>query len=106
MRVETRAKYVKETYDVYIAMDGAVFNDEKTCMEYENTRMEHWNIIQANINAMEIKCLENIIPLPDRKTLTGFVKLISAVSAKLELEKSLLETLQTQKRYLLTQMFV
>ena len=58
------------------------------------------------INITNQRFLENIIPLPDRKTLTGFVKLISAVSAKLELEKSLLETLQTQKRYLLTQMFV
>ncbi len=58
------------------------------------------------INITNQRFLENIIPLPDKKTLTGFVKLISAVSAKLELEKSLLETLQTQKRYLLTQMFV
>ena len=58
------------------------------------------------INITNQRFLENIIPLPDRKTLTGFVELISAVSAKLELEKSLLETLQTQKRYLLTQMFV
>ena len=58
------------------------------------------------INITNQRFLENIIPLPDRKTLTGFVKIISSVSAKLELEKSLLETLQTQKRYLLTQMFV
>lgn len=58
------------------------------------------------INITNQRFLENIIPLPDKKTLTGFVKLISAVSAKLELEKSLLETFQTQKRYLLTQMFV
>ena len=58
------------------------------------------------INITNQRFLENIIPLPDQKTLTGFVKLISAVSAKLKLEKSLLETLQTQKRYLLTQMFV
>ena len=58
------------------------------------------------INITNQRFLENIIPLPDKKTLTGFVKLISAVSAELELEKSLLETLQIQKRYLLTQMFV
>ena len=58
------------------------------------------------INITNQRFLENIIPLPEKKTLTGFVKLISAVSEKLKLEKSLLETLQAQKRYLLTQMFV
>ena len=58
------------------------------------------------INITNQRFLENIIPLPDKKTLTGFVKLITAVSEKLKLEKSLLETLQAQKRYLLTQMFV
>ena len=58
------------------------------------------------INITNQRFLENCIPLPENKTLSRFVKLISAVSTKLKLEKSLLETLQRQKRYLLTSMFI
>ena len=58
------------------------------------------------INITNQRFIQNCIPLPDKTTLEGFVKLTTTVSTKLKLEKSLLEKLQKQKRYLLTQMFV
>ena len=58
------------------------------------------------INITNQRFLENHIPLPDKKTLARFVKFTSAVSTKLRLEKSLLEALQRQKRYLLNSMFI
>ena len=58
------------------------------------------------INITNQRFIQNCIPLPDKKTLERFVRLITAVSTKLKIEKSLLEKLQNQKRYLLTQMFI
>ena len=58
------------------------------------------------INITNQRFIQNCIPLPDKKTLERFVRLTTAVSTKLKIEKSLLEKLQNQKRYLLTQMFI
>ena len=102
---------VSPLYGVYkpVTDDVAIYLHYYFCSPLNAQNYLHKLIQKGAKNTINItnqRFLENIIPLPDKKTLTGFVKLISAVSAKLELEKSLLETLQTQKRYLLTQMFV
>ena len=108
--VETKVS-VSPLYGVYkpVSDEVALYIHYYFCSPLNAQNYLHKLIQKGAKNTINItnqRFLENIIPLPDRKTLTGFVKLISAVSAKLELEKSLLETLQTQKRYLLTQMFV
>ena len=102
---------VSPLYGVYkpISDDVAIYLHYYFCSPLNAQNYLHKLIQKGAKNTINItnqRFVQNCIPLPDKKTLTGFVKLISAVSAKLELEKSLLETLQTQKRYLLTQMFV
>jgi type I restriction enzyme S subunit len=58
------------------------------------------------INITNQRFLENLIPLPDKNILASFVKLTRVVSAKLKTEKYLLESLQSQKKYLLNSMFI
>ena len=58
------------------------------------------------INITNQRFLENYVPLPDKDTLSKFVLLMNVVSEKLNSEKSLLNALQSQKSYLLKEMFV
>ena len=58
------------------------------------------------INITNQRFLENLLPIPDKETLSKFKKLIGTISAKLELEKSVLNTLDKQKKYMLLQMFI
>ena len=58
------------------------------------------------INITNQRFLENYVPLPNKDTLSKFVLLMNVVSEKLNSEKSLLNALQSQKSYLLKEMFV
>ena len=102
---------VSPLYGVYkpVTDDVAIYLHYYFCSPLNAQNYLHKLIQKGAKNTINItnqRFLENCIPLPENKTLSRFVKLISAVSEKLKLEKSLLETLQAQKRYLLTQMFV
>jgi type I restriction enzyme S subunit len=108
--IETNVS-VSPLYGVYkpVSDDVAIYLHYYFCSPLNAQNYLHKLIQKGAKNTINItnqRFLENRIPLPNKKTLVGFVKLISAVSAKYKLEKSLLETLYRQKRYLLTQMFV
>ena len=102
---------VSPLYGVYkpVTDDVAIYLHYYFCSPINAQNYLHKLIQKGAKNTINItnqRFLENRIPLPDEKTLAGFEKSISAVYAKFKLEQSLLETLQTQKRYLLKQMFV
>lgn len=102
---------VSPLYGVYqpISDDVAIYLHYYFCSPLNAQNYLHKLIQKGAKNTINItnqRFLENHIPLPDKKTLARFVKLTSAVSTKLRLEKSLLEALQRQKRYLLTSMFI
>ena len=102
---------VSPLYGVYnpISDDVAIYLHYYFCSPLNAQNYLHKLIQKGAKNTINItnqRFLQNCIPLPDKKTLEGFVKLTTTVSTKLKLEKSLLEKLQKQKRYLLTQMFV
>ena len=102
---------VSPLYGVYqpISDDVAIYLHYYFCSPLNAQNYLHKLIQKGAKNTINItnqRFLENCISLPENKTLSRFVKLISAVSTKLKLEKSLLETLQRQKRYLLTSMFI
>ena len=102
---------VSPLYGVYkpVTDDVAIYLHYYFCSPLNAQNYLHKLIQKGAKNTINItnqRFLENCIPLPENKTLSRFVKLISAVSTKLKLEKSLLETLQRQKRYLLTSMFI
>lgn len=108
--VETNVA-VSPLYGVYqpVSVDVAIYLHYYFCSPLNAQNYLHKLIQKGAKNTINItnqRFLENCIPLPDKKTLSYFVKLMSAVSAKLKSEKSLLEALQEQKRYLLRQMFV
>lgn len=58
------------------------------------------------INITNQRFMENYVPLPHKETLSHFVLLMEAVSAKLKSEQNMLWSLQKQKQYLLKQMLV
>lgn len=102
---------VSPLYGVY----KPVSDDVAICLHYYfcsplNARNYLHKLIQKGakntINITNQRFLENHIPLPDKTTLSRYVELMNAVSAKLKSERSLLEALQRQKKYLLTHMFV
>lgn len=102
---------VSPLYGVYkpISDDVAIYLHYYFCSPLNAQNYLHKLIQKGAKNTINItnqRFVQNCIPLPDKKTLEGFVKLTTTVSTKLKLEKSLLEKLQKQKRYLLTQMFV
>ena len=102
---------VSPLYGVYkpVSDDVAIFLHYYFCSPLNTQNYLHKLIQKGAKNTINItnqRFLENLIPLPDKKTLTGFVKLISAVSAKLKLERYLLKSLQSQKKYLLNSMFI
>ena len=102
---------VSPLYGVYkpISDDVAIYLHYYFCSPLNAQNYLHKLIQKGAKNTINItnqRFVQNFIPLPDKKTLEGFVKLTTTVSTKLKLEKSLLEKLQKQKRYLLTQMFV
>lgn len=102
---------VSPLYGVYqpISDDVAIYLHYYFCSPLNAQNYLHKLIQKGAKNTINItnqRFLENHIPLPDKKTLARFVKLTSAVSTKLRLEKSLLEALQRQKRFLLTSMFI
>ena len=102
---------VSPLYGVYqpISDDVAIYLHYYFCSPLNAQNYLHKLIQKGAKNTINItnqRFLENHIPLPDKKTLARFVKFTSAVSTKLRLEKSLLEALQRQKRYLLTSMFI
>ena len=102
---------VSPLYGVYnpISDDVAIYLHYYFCSPLNAQNYLH-KLIQKGakntINITNLRFVQNCIPLPDKKTLERFVKLTTTVSTKLKLEKSLLEKLQKQKRYVLTQMFV
>ena len=58
------------------------------------------------INITNQRFLENEVPIPDPNTLHRYVVLMTSLSKKLEQEKNLLVLLQTQKQFLLREMFI
>ena len=58
------------------------------------------------INITNQRFLENEVPIPDPLTLRKYVVLMTSLSKKLEQEKNLLALLQTQKQFLLQEMFI
>ena len=102
---------VSPLYGVYkpVSDDVAIYLHYYFCSPL-NARNYLHKLIQKGakntINITNQRFLENHIPLPDKTTLSRFVELMNAVSAKLKSERSLLEALQRQKKYLLTHMFV
>ncbi len=58
------------------------------------------------INITNQRFLENEVPIPDSITLRKYVVLMTSLSKKLEQEKNLLALLQTQKQFLLQEMFI
>ena len=58
------------------------------------------------INITNQRFMENYVPLPHKETLSHFVLLMEAISAKLKSEQNMLWSLQKQKQYLLKQMLV
>jgi type I restriction enzyme S subunit len=102
---------VSPLYGVYkpISDDVAIYLHYYFCSPLNAQNYLHKLIQKGAKNTINItnqRFLENYLPLPDKNTLSGFVSLIGVISAKLESERSLLESLHRQKRYLLTQMFV
>lgn len=102
---------VSPLYGVYkpVSDDVAIYLHYYFCSPLNAQNYLHKLIQKGAKNTINItnqRFIQNCIPLPDKTTLEGFVKLTTTVSTKLKLEKSLLEKLQKQKRYLLTQMFV
>ena len=58
------------------------------------------------INITNQRFLENEVPIPEPNTLRKYVGLMVSLSKKLEKEKKLLALLQTQKQFLLQEMFI
>ena len=58
------------------------------------------------INITNQRFLENEVPIPDPNTLHKYVVLMTSLSKKLEHEKNLLVLLQSQKQFLLREMFI
>lgn len=58
------------------------------------------------INITNQRFLENSIRVPEPKTLSIFVSILNHIAEKKNREEKLLEHLQKQKRYLLSQMFI
>ena len=108
--VETNVA-VSPLYGVYkpVSDDVAIYLHYYFCSPLNAQNYLHKLIQKGAKNTINItnqRFLENHIPLPDKTTLSRFVELMNAVSAKLKSERSLLEALQRQKKYLLTHMFV
>ena len=108
--VETNVA-VSPLYGVYkpVSDDVAIYLHYYFCSPLNAQNYLHKLIQKGAKNTINItnqRFLENHIPLPDKTSLSRFVELMNAVSAKLKSERSLLEALQRQKKYLLTHMFV
>ena len=91
---------VSPLYGVYkpVSDDVAIYLHYYFCSPL-NARNYLHKLIQKGakntINITNQRFLENHIPLPDKTTLSRFVELMNAVSAKLKSERSLLEALQS-----------
>ena len=102
---------VSPLYGVYqpISNDVAVYLHFYFCSPLNAQNYLHKLIQKGAKNTINItnqRFLENSVPIPDNKALTTFVKVINAVSAKLESESRLLNALQKQKAYLMQEMFI
>ena len=102
---------VSPLYGVYkpVTDDVAIYLHYYFCSPLNAQNYLHKLIQKGAKNTINItnqRFLENLIPLPDKKILASFVKLARVVSAKLKTEKYLLESLQSQKKYLLNSMFI
>ena len=102
---------VSPLYGVYqpISNDVAVYLHFYFCSPLNAQNYLHKLIQKGAKNTINItnqRFLENSVPIPDNKALTIFVKVINAVSAKLESESRLLNALQKQKAYLMQEMFI
>ena len=102
---------VSPLYGVYkpVTDDVAIYLHYYFCSPLNAQNYLHKLIQKGAKNTINItnqRFLENLIPLPDKKILASFVKLTRVISAKLKTEKYLLESLQSQKKYLLNSMFI
>lgn len=63
MKTKIKKKFIEEETRVYVAEDGAEFETEKTCKNYEDKILHQVNIKQAE--KLKIKDLDKVIPLSD-----------------------------------------
>ena len=102
---------VSPLYGVYIPAsdDIAVYLHYYFCSPLNTQNYLHKLIQKGAKNTINItnqRFLENSIPVPDKETLSKFVKLINTISIKLDAEQSNLKALHQQKRFLLSSMFI
>ena len=102
---------VSPLYGVYkpVSDDVAIYLHYYFCSPL-NARNYLHKLIQKGakntINITNQRFMENYVPLPHKETLSHFVLLMEAISAKLKSEQNMLWSLQKQKQYLLKQMLV